>query len=147
MIKLQTQAKSVNVFRNGAEVIRKGTAQLNQGSQLLYVYGLSSSANQQTVRLFSKEGVSCSDLRFEILKEEDREESREITKEITLLQKQIESRQLQIALWQNNGDFSSRTSLGVNEVQDYIEKLPERLEKLNEEILDLERRLLIWKRN
>ncbi|MBQ2658957.1 MAG: mucoidy inhibitor MuiA family protein [Erysipelotrichaceae bacterium] len=141
MIKLQTQAKSVNVFRNGAEVIRKGTAQLNQGSQLLYVYGLSSTANQQTVRLFSKEGVSCSDLRFEILKEEDREESREITKEITLLQKQIESRQLQIALWQNNGDFSSRTSLGVNEVQDYIEKLPERLEKLNEEILDLEKKI------
>ena len=64
MIKLQTQAKSVNVFRNGAEVIRKGTAQLNQGSQLLYVYGLSNTANQQTVRLFSKEGISCKSSNF-----------------------------------------------------------------------------------
>ena len=104
MAKLQTLVKRVNVFRNGAEVIRTGTVELKQGSQLLHVYGLSGTADQQTVRLFSKEGVSCSDLRFEILKEEDREESREISKEIALLQKQIESRQLQITLWQNNGD-------------------------------------------
>ena len=141
MVKLQTQTKRVNVFRNGAEVTRTGSAQLQQGSQLLHVYGLSSTAQQQTVRLFSKEGVSCSDLRFEIPQEEDREESRKIREEITLLQKQIESRQLQIALWQNNGDFSNRTTLNANEVQDYIEKLPERLEKLNEEILEVEKKI------
>ncbi|MBQ1533723.1 MAG: mucoidy inhibitor MuiA family protein [Erysipelotrichaceae bacterium] len=141
MVKLQTLVKRVNVFRNGAEVIRTGTVELKQGSSLLHVFGLSNTADQQTVRLFSIEGVSCSDLRFEILKEEDREESREISKEIALLQKQIESRQLQITLWQSNGDFSSRTSLGANEVQDYIEKLPERLEKLNRDILDLEKKI------
>ncbi|MBQ6478639.1 MAG: mucoidy inhibitor MuiA family protein [Erysipelotrichaceae bacterium] len=142
MARLQTQSKSVNIFRNGAEVTRTGSVELKQGAQLLQVYGLSATAQQNTVRLFSKEGVSCSDLRFEILKEEDREESREIEKEIALLQKQIESRQLQITLWQNNGDFSSRTTLGANEVQEYIEKLPERLEKLNREILDLEKKII-----
>ena len=143
MIRLQTQTKSVNIFRNGAEVTRSGSVELKQGSQLLHVYGLSGSALQQTVRLFAKEGVSCSDLRFEIPEEEDRIETRKIREEMDRLQKQIESRQLQITLWQNNGDFSNRTSLQANEVQDYIEKLPERLEKLNSEIVELQKQIRV----
>ena len=143
MVRLQTQTKRVNVFRNGAEVTRTGSTELKQGSQLLYVYGLSSTALQQTVRLFSKEGVSCSDLRFEIPEEEDRTETKKIREEIDSLNKQIESRQLQITLWQNNGDFSNRTSLQPNEIQDYIEKLPERLEKLNAEITELQKKVRV----
>ncbi|MBR2809714.1 MAG: mucoidy inhibitor MuiA family protein [Erysipelotrichaceae bacterium] len=141
MIRLETEVKRVSIFRSGAEVTRSGSADLPQGISQLHVYGLSNSANQPTVRLYSKEGVSCGNLRFETPKEEEKVETKKISEEITLTQKQIESRQLQITLWQNNGDFSNRTSVNANEVQDYIERLPKRLEDLNKEIMELEDKL------
>ena len=47
-----------------------------------------------------------------------------LEEEIALVEKQIEVREMQIGLWQNNGDFTAHNSVSATEIQDYIEKLP-----------------------
>ena len=136
-----TQVKAVNVFRNGAEVIRTGKTELKEGAQTLYVHGLTNSASRDTARLYTEEGVSCANLRFE---EADHENTRskELREKIELLQKQIEVKEMQLALWQNNGDFTSHENVSASEIQDYIEKLPERMEKLHKEIVSLQKEIV-----
>jgi uncharacterized protein (TIGR02231 family) len=136
MADLFTQVKTVNVFRNGAEVIRTGKVELKEGMQTLYVHGLTGTASQDTARLYMEEGISCANLRFE---EADRENvrSKELQEKIALLQKQIDVKEMQLALWQSNGDFTSHDNVTASEIQDYIEKLPERMEKLHKEIIAL----------
>ncbi|MBQ6560147.1 MAG: mucoidy inhibitor MuiA family protein [Erysipelotrichaceae bacterium] len=140
MADLLTQVKTVNVFRNGAEVVRTGKTELKEGTQTLYVHGLTNSASADTARLYIEEGVSCANLRFE---EADQENvhSRELQEKIALLQKQIEVKEMQLTLWQNNGDFTGHDNVSASEIQDYIEKLPERMEKLHKEIIALEKEI------
>ena len=136
MADLLTQVKTVNVFRNGAEVIRTGKTELKEGMQTLYVHGLTNTASNDTARLYIEEGVSRANLRFE---EADKENahSKELQEKIALLEKQIEVKEMQLTLWQNNGDFTSHDNVSATEIQDYIEKLPERMEKLHKEIVAL----------
>lgn len=143
MAELYTEVVKASVFRRGAEVLRRGRAQLEEGAQTITVYGLSTGASVDTARLFSQEGVFCSDLRFMPQFDDDTEDpkARELKDKIEELEKQIEVKELQIELWKANGDFSERTSQPVSEVQDYIEKLAGRLEALNKEILKGRREL------
>ena len=135
---LYTKIVSASVYRSGAEVIRRGSAELEAGTQTLYVRGLSASAPVDTARLFCQEGLSCSDLRFVDRFPNGEEDPRvtEIREKIDALEKHIEVRELQIEMWKDNGDFSKRTEQPASEVQDYIDKLAERLESLNKDILD-----------
>ena len=140
MADLFTEIKTVNIFRNGAEVIRTGKVELAEGSQTLYVHGLTNSAVTDTARLFCEEGVSCANLRFAPADQENTR-SKELQEEIALIEKQIEVKEMQISLWQNNGDFTEHNSVSASEIQDYIEKLPERMEKLYKEILALRKKI------
>ena len=137
MADLYTKAVKASVFRRGAELVRRGSAELAEGAQTVCVYGLSPSTNADTARLFSQEGVFCSDLRFVPQYDDDTEDpkAKDLREKIEELEKAIEVKELQKELWKSNGDFSGRTSQPVSEVQDYIEKLAVRLEGLNKEIL------------
>lgn len=137
MTELFTSIDSVNIFRNGAEVVRKGQAELKAGKQELCVHGLSGTADINTARLFSSESLECYNIRYKNY-EEDERPSLELLKEIEDLQKEIEVKQLQISLWQTNGDFSNKNNIGAGDIEEYIEKLPERLNRLNEELRDLQ---------
>ncbi|MBQ9425509.1 MAG: mucoidy inhibitor MuiA family protein [Erysipelotrichaceae bacterium] len=143
MAKLYTEIKSAKVFLKGAEVTRKGKCELAQGKQTLFVYGLSSGTVYSTVRLFGEQGLIMGNLRYEV-KENDEFEDNELNrlqKQIDELNRSIEIKQLQISLWQTNGDFTNRTSQNGNEIKEYIEKLPERLNGLNEDILEAQKKL------
>ncbi|MBR3227919.1 MAG: DUF4140 domain-containing protein, partial [Erysipelotrichaceae bacterium] len=142
MPELFTSIESVNIFRNGAEVTRKGKTELKEGIQTVRVHGLSLTARQDSARLFSLPGIQCSNLRFEKADPDDPDlTSNRIQKEIDLLGRQIEVKELQVSLWQTNGDFSGRDNAGVEDVEKYIEKLPERLVGLHQELIDLKEKL------
>jgi len=132
MAKLFTQIRKVSIFRNGAEIIREGKTKLEKGNQTLYIYGLTGTASTDTARLFSDEELSCSDLRFEIMEESD--EIKELEQQIDEIRKQIEVADFQISLWKDNGDFTSKNTQSVTEVENYIEKLPERIGSLQQKI-------------
>ncbi len=137
MTDLYTKAVKARVYRTGAEMTRQGSAELSKGQQTLYVHGLSASSDTDTARIYSFEGLSCTDLRFVSLYDDDGEDAevKELSDKIAALEKLIEAKELQTELWKTNGDFSSRTAQPVSEVQDYIEKLAGRLEGINSEIL------------
>ena len=135
---LRTTIDSVSVYRSGAEVVRRGTAELSEGTHKLYVTGMSGSARYDTVRLFGAEGLRCSNQRFEAFGEhQDEKESEKIRRKMEDIDRQMEVRQMQIDMWRSNGDFTARTAQSASEVEEYIEKLPERIEKLNGMISEL----------
>ena len=138
MLQLKTSIDKVNIYRSGAEVYRRGSIDLSEGQHTLAVCGLSESVRLDTVRLFSGEGISCSNQRFEKPTGSDTElESDRIRNEIESLNGQIEVKNLQAELWKANGDFTNRTSQSPSEIQEYIDMLPERLDRLNSDITEL----------
>ena len=143
MTEISTQVVKAGIYRRGAEVIRAGRAELAEGVQTLRVLGVTAGTDADTVRIYSQEGVTCSDLRAVPLYR-DGEEPKEITEirdRIGVLQKRIEAKKLQVELWKTNGDFSGRSKQPAGEVQSYIEKLAERLEGLNAEIRAAEKEI------
>ncbi|MBP0969140.1 MAG: mucoidy inhibitor MuiA family protein [Oscillospiraceae bacterium] len=134
---LTTAVDSVSIYRRGAEVVRRGTVELSEGTQKLYVLGLTGSSRTDTVRLFSSEGIKCSNQRFETYGEHlEEKESDIIQKQIDEIERQIGIREMQIEMWQSNGDFTNRSAQTASEIQEYIDKLPERIEKLYGQILE-----------
>ena len=142
MLKLFTNIDKANIYRNGAEITRKGTLDLTEGQHTLAVYGLSNSSRLDTVRLFSGEGILCSNQRFEQISDKNSElESEKIKSQIELLENQIEVKSLQSELWRSNGDFTNRSSQSASEIEEYIEKLPARLEKLGQDVFELNKEI------
>ena len=135
MKRLDTSVKQVNVFRHGSEVIRTGSLELSEGANALYVYGITSGIDADTVKLFTKEGVLMGNFRFLTSEEKENgeKESDAIKREIESLKKENEIRAMQAALYEANGNFTNRTSLNAEEVEAYIEALPKRLLGLSEE--------------
>ena len=132
---INTEVVRASVFLKGAEIVRRGSAELQEGAQTLYIRGLSETALQNTARLFSSSGVSCKDFRFGPWEPEggEKERIRERDEKIDALKLQIEVKELQKKLWQENGNFTNRASQPMAELENYLEKLPERLQKLEEE--------------
>ena len=64
MAKLMTSISSASIFRNNAEVVREGKCHLDDGTQILQVFGLGAGAQSDSVRL-SATGLQCRDFRFE----------------------------------------------------------------------------------
>lgn len=139
MLNIFTEAVKADIFRKGAEITRRGTAELEEGTQQILVFGLTETANQDTARLLCGSGVTCSEMRITSMAGESsgNEEQTDTEERIAELQKEIEVRELQEELWKTNGDFSSRTSGPAAEIEAYIGKLPERIRKIREEIRDL----------
>ena len=140
MAELHTTIKRAQIFRHGAEVTRTGEALLTGGRETLRISGISRSTALDTVRLYSTEGLSCRNLRFSDGKE-GQKASQELQQVIALKQKEIETVELQESLWQANGDFTNRQEVRTEEVEAYIEKLPQRLNALQKEELQLRKEL------
>ena len=140
MVNVSAEITSVNLFRRGADIIRTGHAELHEGRQILRFCGIPESADGNTVRIFGEAGILCSDFRFLGPGAGDAESSgaQELSEELRRLQEKKEVKELQIALWKTNGDFSGRISSNAADVQEYIEKLPVRSESGYPAVFDKE---------
>ena len=137
MVKLETKVDKVSIYRNGAEVVRTGKAELEAGSQSLQVLGLTGSALPDTARLFATGGLSCSNMRVAYPQYgEESEEFHQLEDKVELIGKKIEARELQLKLWKDNGDFSGKDGQ-ASDVESYIEKLADRIMALEEDIIRL----------
>ena len=138
-----TKPDTVSIFRSGAEVIRRGSVSLKEGTSVLEITGISAGADRNTVRFFTSEPFLCT--RFRFLSDREREEMEKesdvLKEELELLKKENEARNLQIGLWQTNGDFTAHTGVNPAEVEAYIEALPSRIIRLNREILETEKKI------
>ena len=150
MQKTVTQVKSIKVFRRGAEVLRRGTPELQEGAQTICICGLSRTADPDTLRLYGSGGLNCTGYRF-VMPDADaadeNEEAARIRAKIEALNQQIGIMELQAGLWQSNGDFTGSKNRTAEEITAYIEMLPGRLQtlydgirSLKEEIGELEKK-------
>ena len=139
MAKLMTSISSASIFRNNAEVVREGKCHLDEGSQILQVFGLGAGTQSDSVRL-SATGLQCRDFRFEPYEDEDKESLR-IAEEIDGLLQQIEIKQLQKELWKDNGDFYRRPSFSAEQISEYINALPLKIAGLNDDIAKLQKQI------
>lgn len=149
MNRLATEISSVNLFRRGAEVVRTGTVDLEEGMNRLEITGVSASSERNTVKLFLTEPFVCRKYRF-IDRNEQLEQSRcdQLNEEITLLKKENEIREIQISLLEKNGDFTANSSATLEQISSYIDALPQKVMSLhrwshdtNAKIRNLERQL------
>ena len=143
MLNIFTEAVKADIFRSGAEIIRRGTAELEAGTQSVCVLGLTQTAQQDTARLLCSGGVTCSEMRITSIAGEDpeNEEQKAVEERIAALQKEIEVRELQEELWKTNGNFSARTSAPAADIAEYIGKLPERIREIQEEIREFRKEI------
>lgn len=132
MFYIQTVPVSVRLYRTTAEIIRRGSIELEAGKTTLAILGLTPSANTETLRLFTDNGLQLLSLRVEE-KETFSDGVLKLMKQINALKQQNEVREIQKKLWEANGDFTGRSSLSATEVTDYINRLPAELTKLYEE--------------
>lgn len=140
---VKTTAVSAQVYRNGAEIIRKGTVKLEQGTNTVRILGLSDDADLDTASLFFPAGTGMTDIHFgdgENIDEEDSESS-VLSGKIDDLKKKKEVKELQVSLWKENGVFKGSARPNLKEVEDYIIRLPERVNALNDEIADISRQM------
>ena len=131
MQKMSTKVQTVKIFRRGAEVIRQGSIELPAGSSTVCIGGFSQSADPDTLQLYVSEGLSCTDYRL-VNPDPEGEESPEtaaIRKKIRELEQQAGIREMQISLLQTNGNFTGREEQDLAGIFEYIEILPERLQK------------------
>jgi len=141
MTVVTTKVRKVSLFRNGAEIVRSGSAELPAGTQTVVIRGLSGSAALDSVRLSVSEGVRCEDLRFEAAETGGQKESEAIAEEIAAAEKQAEIRALQAELWKANGNFTGREAMETGEIRSYIQSLPEVLGQLSLEEAEFRKKI------
>ena len=143
MLTIFTEAVKADIFRKGAEITRRGTAELEAGTQSVCVFGLTQTAQQDTARLLCSGSVACSEMRITSMAGESsgNDEQTDTEERIAALQKEIEVRELQEELWKTNGNFSARTSAPAADIAEYIGKLPERIRRIREEIREFRKEI------
>ncbi len=134
-----TDIKEVSVYRNGAYITRLGHFDLKEGKQTLTIEGLSQTLDPSTLTVSLNSQVSGSNIHVEhYTPEKQNEIKKQILDSLKKVQRQIQTRNDQIEILKKNTDFSSRENISLKDMSEYIDVLPERIEKIYDEISDLE---------
>ena len=139
---IETKVREVKIYRRGAMVTKTGEVEFKQGSQTIQIGWIPADVDQSTIRLMLPEGISGTNVQVKNVTDEEREEYVSVAEDLVSdLQGEIEIRQKQMDMWNVNADFSSRQSVSIAEMSEYIEKLPQRLDTLKKEIRELNKKL------
>lgn len=140
---ISSKVESVLFFRRGALVRRKGQMELEKGKQTIRIEGVSSTANLDSVKIYSEKGVTCRNLRMIHLKEIEKTETKRVQDEIVKKTKEIEILEQQKHLWQTNGDFTKKESMNLQDVISYIETYPKKIQELDEKQDSIQKEILV----
>jgi uncharacterized protein (TIGR02231 family) len=138
---IKTSVTEVQVYRAGATVMRTGKAPLTAGRNVLYIAGMTQSADSGSFRLKFPGKVRAINLQvvgIDDLKEDVTKESEKVKKEIADLEYQIETNRLMLKLRQQNANCSGRKNVTLEEQERMMEALPEQLLSIHREIDRLE---------
>ena len=143
MQKVMTKIDRVQIYRRGAQIVRKASVDLEEGVNKLRITGLGQNIDADTMRLFFPEGISLSDIRFvrENNEKEDDPGITDLKDRIRALQKKKETRELQATLLAKNADFSRNREVSLEQASAFIESLPEKLEALDREVSEFEKQI------
>ena len=140
MLRIDTTVKEAQIYRQGAVLRREGTVTLGQGRSRVRIFGLEGSSDEETMRLYFPEKVTGTDIRVtSALTEGEERPSAAIEEKIQLLEQEMGILEQQIELWKDNGDLRSMQGTGLKDLEEYIEKLPERVTGIQRKINTLGR--------
>lgn len=136
----KTKVTELGIYRRSATVTREGEAALKAGRNVLFVAGMTSTANTGSFRLKFPEGIRAANL--QIVRAADAEgyekESEAINKKIAEADYRIETCKIMSELRKTNGDFTGRSEVSVEAQEKYIDALPAQLLSLHAQIEELE---------
>ena len=135
-----TVIQEVQVYRQGAEITRKGTISLEEGRNRVRIAGLSENSDANSLKLFFPESVTGNNIHTinpAVDLQDEEKESDEITQKIEFLTKEIEILNEQQQLWKTNGNFQKLNSVDMKDMESYIEKLPDRVMEIFHKIAEL----------
>ena len=136
----KTEVKEVSIYRRSATVIRAGIAKLEAGRNLVYIAGLTKTADAGSFRLKFPPTVKAVNMQLVNPKETDlgeEKESERIREKIAELAYRINTCNYLDEMWKNNGNFTMRSNITIDEQENYIRKLPEELAKNHAEVKEL----------
>ena len=139
---INTTVKEVQIYRKGAIVQRTGTVDLKPGTNTVQIHGITNGTDPDTIRFFFPEGVVGNNIRtVDPASEKDRDDrpSAKTAERITSLQQEIDTLKEQITLWKENGHFAKATAVNITDMENYIDRLPERLRTIRSRIREQEK--------
>ena len=137
---VKTDAKEVSIYRRSATVIRAGVAKLEAGRNLVYIAGMTNTADTGSFRLKFPPAVKAVNMQLVKPDETDlgeEKESEKIKERIAELAYRINTCNYLDEMWKSNGNFTMRSNITIDEQEAYIRKLPEELSKNHAEVKEL----------
>ena len=127
--------KEVSIYRQGSYISRLGTIKVNKGKHNTLIDTLPSSLNPSTISLYLPDSVKGSNVQIKHYDESQRNEIlKEINNKLTNIENKITIKQNQIELWNKNADFSNSNNTSFEQISNYLDNLPKRLEEIYQEI-------------
>ena len=137
----ETSIRKVKIFRNGCTVTRCGSVFLEAGRSRLLIAGMTGGADTNSALLRFPEGVSAENIMIvnmgDVIKEKP---SDRLSDEIRDLDMQIGVKDMQVGLWEKNGNLRQGGISDAEQLEAYIDALPARLQALYDETAELNRK-------
>ena len=131
--------KEVSIYRDSCFITRQGKIKLNKGKQNVTLDILNNNIDITSLSLSLPDNLQGSNVQVEPFNQKEKDEIlTDINNRIKEIDNKIAIKQNQIEMWNVNADFSNKENLSIVDMSEYIEKLPERLEKIYKEISELE---------
>ncbi len=138
MREYESKMVAVSLYRNGCIAKRFVQVELQEGRNEVGIYGLSSYANVDTLKMMFAEGVKGENIHMVYADEEDGA-SQEIKGKIAALEREIKILRETRELWLKNGVFAGSVNIPVVDMQAYLEALPEKIGGIDAKIEALEK--------
>lgn len=139
----ESKMVAASLYRNGCIAKRLVQVELQEGRNEVGIYGLSSFANVDTLKMMFAEGVKGENIHMIYADEEDGV-LQEIKDKIAALEREIKILRDTRELWLKNGVFAGSANIPVADMQAYLEALPEKIGAIDakSEALEKERERL-----
>ena len=132
---IHTDIKEAAIYRSGAFITRTAMIDLKEGKQTVTIEGLTSSLDPSTLSVSVSEKLSGSNVQTRRLSAEEQGELRKsILRDLERVQNRIAVKNSQIEIYNRNTDFTQKENISLSDMGDYIAALPDKIEKIQEEI-------------
>ena len=133
----KTRVTEVQVYRRSATITRCGEVTLSAGRNIIYVAGMTESADTDSFRLKFPENIKAVNIQVvgtENVKEDVVKESDNIRKKMDEIAYQIETAEYMIELRKQNSNFFKRTNISIEEQEKVMAALPEQMLTLHKQV-------------
>ncbi|MBQ6230860.1 MAG: mucoidy inhibitor MuiA family protein [Eubacterium sp.] len=136
----KTRVTEVQVYRRSATITRCGEVSLSAGRNIIYVSGMTESADTDSFRLKFPENIKAVNIQIvgtENVKDDVAKESDNIQKKMDEINYQVETTEYMIELRKQNSNFFSRNNISIEEQEKVMAALPEQILALHRKMDEL----------